>query len=434
MAKYAVFGHVGNGNLGDEAIIAAVIHNLRRRDPSAEIVGLSGNASDTEQRHAIPSFPIRRGSRSRPVDVPATPASVAAPDHPRPSPLADALRRVPLLYRAARAGQSFLRRVMAVFAETAFFVRSARRLRGTSVLIVAGSGQLFDGAGGAWGFPWTILKWCILARLRGARVAFASVGAGPIRSRLSSFFLVRALSLASYRSFRDENSRELMGSLGFRREGGVVPDLAHSLPLDPDPRPPAARRVVGLNPVPYYDPRYWYDRDPARYGRFVDTLAAFAAELLRRGYALTLFPTQVRADPRVVEDVRTRLVEAGADLSRVSVPTVRNLEDLLGCISGTDIVVASRFHGVMLPYLLGKPVLALAYQAKTSDLMAAMGLRDHALPIEGLTVEALLERLDAVERRAPDARRMAREAVASHRRLLDEQYDRLVGLARRRGS
>lgn len=433
MAKYAVFGHVGNGNLGDEAIIAAVISNLRRRDPEAQVLGLSGNPADTEQRHAIPSFPIRRGSPSGPIGATRAPAPAPPAAPARPSRLGDLLRRVPALYRAAKACRSLLSRTAACLAEVPFLVRSARRIRGTNLLIVAGSGQLFDGAGGPWGFPWTILKWCMLARLRGARVAFASVGAGPIRSRVSSFLLRRALALAGYRSFRDETSRDLLGRLGFRKESAVAPDLVHSLPLE-EARAPDACRVVGLNPVPYFDPRYWYDRDPAKYGRFVDTLAAFAAELLRRGYALTMFPTQVRADPRVVEDVHARLVAGGSDLSRVSTPPVHTLEDLLACIARTDLVVASRFHGVMLPYLLGKPVLALAYQAKTSDLMAALGLPDHALPIEGLTVEALLDGFAVVEGGGEEAWRRTRDAVAGHRRRLDEQYDRLVALARGDGS
>ena len=54
-----VFGHYGNENLGDEAIIEAVIQAVRDRFPAAQIYGFSINPADTAQRYGIPAFPIR---------------------------------------------------------------------------------------------------------------------------------------------------------------------------------------------------------------------------------------------------------------------------------------------------------------------------------------------------------------------------------------
>ena len=58
--KIGVFGHVGNKNLGDEAIISAVIENIRIRLPHAQVLGFTTNAKDTRVRHNIPAYPIRR--------------------------------------------------------------------------------------------------------------------------------------------------------------------------------------------------------------------------------------------------------------------------------------------------------------------------------------------------------------------------------------
>src|SRR5204862_5598308 len=55
----AVFGHYGNENIGDEAIIEASIHNIRRRLPAARIVCLSLRPFDTEARHGLKTYPIR---------------------------------------------------------------------------------------------------------------------------------------------------------------------------------------------------------------------------------------------------------------------------------------------------------------------------------------------------------------------------------------
>jgi len=48
-----IIGHVGNQNLGDESIIAAVIQNMRRRYPDAEINGFSLNAGATFSADAL---------------------------------------------------------------------------------------------------------------------------------------------------------------------------------------------------------------------------------------------------------------------------------------------------------------------------------------------------------------------------------------------
>ena len=53
--KIGLLDHVGGGNLGDDATLAAVAANIRRRWPNVEIVAFSMNPDDTEKRHGIMS-------------------------------------------------------------------------------------------------------------------------------------------------------------------------------------------------------------------------------------------------------------------------------------------------------------------------------------------------------------------------------------------
>src|SRR5713226_3941872 len=62
--RIGLFGHVGTKNLGDEAILASVIQNIRLRRPGAEIVGFTVNPEDTFQRHGLRSFPISQPGKS----------------------------------------------------------------------------------------------------------------------------------------------------------------------------------------------------------------------------------------------------------------------------------------------------------------------------------------------------------------------------------
>ena len=67
-----------------------------------------------------------------------------------------------------------------------------------------------------------------MARLR--RV-FLNVGAGPLKHRLSMFFVKRALRFADYISFRDEKSQTLIQQIGFSGKSKVVTDNVYCLEI-----------------------------------------------------------------------------------------------------------------------------------------------------------------------------------------------------------
>ena len=58
--RIGLLDHVGGGNLGDDATLTAVTQNIKTRWPHAQIAGFSMNPTDTEKRHGIPSYAIRR--------------------------------------------------------------------------------------------------------------------------------------------------------------------------------------------------------------------------------------------------------------------------------------------------------------------------------------------------------------------------------------
>ena len=108
--RIGVFGHVGNQNLGDEALIAAVLQNVRRRYPEAELCGFTAHPQDTEQRHRIPAFPICR-TNGRPAAAPQPERATDPPGGERSAPasawagLRAQLRRIPLLPVLVRAAR-----------------------------------------------------------------------------------------------------------------------------------------------------------------------------------------------------------------------------------------------------------------------------------------------------------------------------------------
>src|SRR5271163_2906935 len=236
LRRIGIFGHVGTQNLGDEIIIAAVIQNIRSRYPDAEIRAFTFNPEDTAARHGIPAFPIRRKSAPAPQAAQTSDANTAGNSGRNSAPetggIKTVLKKIPFLFRFLKAMQAGLNLLRGFLAEIVFLGRSFKNLKGTDLLLIAGSGQLTDQSGGAWAYPYTFYKWTLLARILGTKIAFVSIGTSWINSSLSKFFFRTALSRASYRSCRDVSSGKQVDSLGLpQRNVVVVPDLAYSLQL-----------------------------------------------------------------------------------------------------------------------------------------------------------------------------------------------------------
>jgi polysaccharide pyruvyl transferase WcaK-like protein len=418
--KAGLLGTYGYGNLGDAAIQDAVIQNIRLRYPDAELYGFSLNPGDTEARHGIHSYAISRMSWSQDPDGKTSLGSrLSAYLQSRKQPIFHSLDR-------------WLSRIPLEFG----LIRDAyRNLRGLDLLIVSGGGQLDDywAGGGPWSHPYTLLKFGILSRLRGVKYIFISVGAGPLAARLSQRFVKLALRLAAYRSYRDVSSRQLIEGIGFDRTDPIYPDLAHSLQVEQiaaqeldDPE----TRLVGIGPIGYFKPGCWPEPDTDVYQAYLQKLTSFAAWLVQRGYQVVFLPGEAYYDQLAIADVKALLAEQGYSEADGSLqnPPIESVGDLLIQIRMTKIVIASRFHGVLLSQLLGKPVIALSYHSKIDDLMQDTGQAKFCQSVASFEVSCLQELFVELEHNQGAVKCQVKEKTEEYRKLLDEQYERIFSL------
>ncbi|AMV39210.1 polysaccharide pyruvyl transferase family protein [Planctomyces sp. SH-PL62] len=431
ITKVALLAHIGKGNLGDEATMATAIENIRIRRPDTEIHAFTLNPIDTEARHNVPSHPLRRLRIStNPAATTQSAAHYGFSIWSLFERIKDIVKQIPLISTALRGLSNGMNVAGSSVLDFVFFVQSSRRLKDTDVVVIVGGGQLGDYFGGPWGFPYNLLGWSLLARIRRADVVYLSIGAGPINSPLSRFFLRSALSLANYRSFRDEGSLRLIESLGGTKKNHVFPDLVHGLSVSiSNTRKTGDASVIGINPLPFHDARYWAEDNPFVYQRYIKKLALFAQSLIRDGYIVYLIPTQVIADSQVVHDIEL-LIRNEHPLTPVSsliCPPVQSLEDLLDVISRTDLVFASRFHGVVLSLVSSKPVIALAYNKKTSELMTDVGMGDYVSDIDQFDTEWMASRFERLLDESEAALSRVASRLGEYKVSLDDQYDRLFG-------
>jgi polysaccharide pyruvyl transferase WcaK-like protein len=432
LPRIGVFGHYGNRNLGDEAIIAAVINSINRLRPGAKISGFSMNPDDTTNRHKIEAFPIRNIKRI--VSDTATKykhsLNEANQDFSDPK-IKRMLKTMPPLFYLLKFLYKLPHAVLGFFKELALLRRSAKILKQHDMLLISGSGQLFDDWGGPFAYPYTLLKWTALARWTGTRVAFLSLGASPIKSGVSRLFIRKALNLANYRSFRDLSSQKLICGIGFKRKHYVFPDLAWSLPFHKSGhRLEEINKTIGINPIPYCDPRYWPEHDPARYDAYVKKLAAFAESRLSDGYTIKFFCTKQDTDGLVVQDIKKTLGEENIVYSEINLidREIHTLDELLDSIADCGIVIASRFHGVLLSCLMHKPVIGLAYEPKTVDILNNLGIVKFAINIDEFDADILNRFVAEIMLQKDRITDNLTRHVTDIRNKLDDQYKMIFDL------
>lgn len=432
MRRIGVFSQGGLKNLGDEALFAAVIQNVRERMPDAEVIGFTVNPEDTELRHGIPTFPVCRLDRPTRRGTGIHASASATP----PMKLAgwkQRLKAVPGLAATVRFLRKAVRITREIALEPRFFWESYRRLKGVEVLLVAGSQQLND-IYGPWAFPLTLFRWSFLSRLTGTKFVLLSVGAGPLSSPTSRFLIRRVLRWCSYRSFRDVISSQLVEGLGVGGPNPVYPDLAYSLRLPatrPVPRE-GKKVVIGVNPVPFYDGRYWATSNPTRYREYIEKFVRFTEWLDKNGYSTLFIPTQVRADVLTIEDIRTRLNRAASSTSVFSGRTIGGIDDLVSEIGRADIVVANRYHGILLSLALNKPVLGIAYHEKSRALLEQVAQGEYVLNAADFTTEDLILKTKSLHANIAQCKKEIASRLAPLRDALEQQYDAvfaLIGIA-----
>ena len=368
-------GYYGFGNTGDEAILAALLSGLSRREPSARLVVLSGDPEDTSRRHGVPAIAWR--------DVEALAAEVAQAD-----------------------------------------------------LVILGGGGLFQDY---WGFdPEALLTVraggisyysgpAALAALSRRPLRLHALGFGPLSSAPAARFTRAVCRAASAISVRDAESRDLLASLGVEASAvSVTADAAFALSAPRlEPRDLlAASGVAPSGPVLAVALRPWsLGVEPEVWERA--TAAALDQFLERTGGAALFLPFERSPwsredDTEVSLRVRKRMRRA----DRAAVLTEpRPPEEAAGLLAGCDAVLGMRLHALILACAAGVPVVGLAYDPKVTALLARIGCSDLGVAPAEADAGGLLDRLTrAFDGRVEIGARL-KDAAARMRKLAEEDLD-----------
>jgi polysaccharide pyruvyl transferase WcaK-like protein len=397
--KLAFFGHFDATNFGNESTLKAILYNLRRFSPNSEVVCICTGPDTAAATYNVKAIPISH--------------TFAKFWRPR-----------------TRAMRVLRRLFIGLLGEPYQWIRCLHWLWNIDTLIVPGTGLLTDAYGLlGWG-PYNLLKWSVVAKICRCRLLFVSIGAGPIYGTPGRCIVKSLLCLGDFRSYRDHSTREYLKSIGYSADGDeIYPDLAFSLPefARPDVQT-GARSVVGIgvmeDPGKYSEP---FSNDRV-YEKYLESLGILVKWLMSRGYDVRLLSGDI-ADAPARRRFMELLKQNGCvmDEGRVIDEPVFTLEDLLTQIRATDLVVATRFHNVVLSLLCGKPVISISFHHKCKSLMSAIGLAEYCLDIGDLEGNGLVQRFDDLATNSQEVAQLIKNRAKEYREILDEQYEIIFG-------
>lgn len=174
MKRVIISGYYGFGNLGDEALLRAIVTGLRQRVAGLEIVVPSADPATTAASHGVRSVP----------------------------------RANPLLWWS---------------------------LLGNCDLLISGGGSLLQDVTGPWNIPY-YAGVIMMAKLRKVPVMIFGQGVGPIRGYWGRKVTRYVVEQADIVTVRDPGSRKFLEGLGVRRDIVLVADPVFSLHFDQLPR------------------------------------------------------------------------------------------------------------------------------------------------------------------------------------------------------
>ena len=222
---------------------------------------------------------------------------------------------------------------------------------------------------------------------------------GPFAKQSNVAWLRRLMPRCDLVLFRDELSAAHLREIGAHpKSAAIVADAAFAL-ADPRALETARARRLSQQPKVAISVRRWKHyrsgRADQKSDSYREAIAALVTALVVERGADVTFLSTCQGVPEYGYDDSEAAQEIvgllGADVrARVTIDgQFRRPEQLLEDLAAFDLVVSTRMHMAILALCAGTPVFPIAYEFKTAEVFASLGLRDRVVDIENVRPETL---------------------------------------------
>lgn len=333
-----IIGNYGHDNNGDEAILCGILTQLTDQlsIPLENITVFSNNPKNTFDRYGVNS--------------------------------------VKLLHKK----DSMIKSIAATIKE------SVPIMKQLDLLIIGGGGLLMDMYKRDAPLYSTL---GILGHRYGCKVVIYGVGAGPINTKVGSFFIKKLLTKADSISVRDDQSRTLLlNKLNLQKEIQVIGDPAFAVPFPIEKNSSQnSIRNVAVTAVPYFSNQYWPVADQAKYNHYISGMAKNLDHLIEtKQVKVTFFSTKYPQDIEVTKDIASRMENIGQTeiLEDNLYPN-----DIVTLCAKQDLVIGTRLHSLILSLVAETPIIGIGYHQKVFDFMDRINQTASYLDINTLSTK-----------------------------------------------
>ena len=355
---YFLYGYYGQGNLGDDLLLRATVEGIRSFRPSATFVVRSATAT------------ANWGSLD---GVEATGIDRIAADQSR--------SRLARLIATLQAYSQYFRRCS---------------------WFIFGGGTVFHERMSS--FPLVMLALiCLLARLRGLRVAALGVGVAELRSPLGRLALRAIVTISDLFAVRDEAARRQCELAGVGQKVCLTGDLVFGLSAL---RPCSAASVAASRRLTVALSVSAGALSGPAGERAVLVLREFLGRIVASGSRVILFSFQETgafSDSEVLARLATDIHPDHPD-DLVYRKLTSDPGEIAHNYASIDLHCGMRFHGHVLAAMLGRPFVGISHDNKIEEICRLFGMP--SLEVEQLAAGELLAAIEAARGRHLDPERL----------------------------
>jgi len=362
----------GHFNLGDEAITASIVTNLRKLRKDIDITIFSSDPERTKKLHGTNSIKME---------------------------------------------MSAFGFITGIFRMLRFFSKMDLLVWGGGNLITDAPSQLF--------IPFHLTK-VFLAKLMGKKVIVYGIGVGPLTGSFGKFLTRVIINKADVITVRDEESRKILIDVGVKKppiyvtadpainlepakqsrvmqlmkRDGIIKKTGQTL-VAVVPRRIFHRKSSSIIPVKYKVKFGIIDRESKiKFERFEETIARAADYLKEKLDARIVFiPMQMSSSQQQQDDkISAEIIQKMKYKKNTCIVNSNKykMNELKGVYRQMDLILGVRFHALVFACSMEKLIVSIPYSPKGRRLISYLGIERYAIPAEEVKYENLTEKIELV--------------------------------------
>jgi polysaccharide pyruvyl transferase CsaB len=262
------------------------------------------------------------------------------------------------------------------------------------------------------------------------KIALVAVGVENIRYKRSKKAVLEALSGVDMITVRDRHSKKILENLGVEKDIEVVSDPAILLC-----QTRKGKRALKARPRVLVCVRHWFDKgnyisNVEKNRRMLDTLSR-AVDCLIQNYDadVDFYPLRISSpdDDRIVANqiVKNMRFQARAKI-HISVPDV---DEFIRMMDRYSLVIGMRLHSIILAAASGIPTIGLNYMPKVAAFMESIQQEQYLIDLETINLEKLKNAINHIFESHKEISKTILSKISVLQKVTEDSINRILRLA-----